>query len=472
MRVSTQEQARAKADPLGRQRLNLEMIGERLGQPDETNIYIDRQSGKRDDRPNLQALLTKISGRQIDWVACDRIDRIGRSIEHNLRLWSIFKDSGVALFIFDWGRFVNFDAYQGAEDWDRFVNDSVVAEKESRVKGRRSHAAHRYNRHLRKANYIMPFGYIRTSEGETKLNLGQYSERHSVQDVVVGMRDIYLSLGSFRGAVPIIAKTYSHKISPVGLARWLCNPVLRGHTPRSVNPNTSLPELYYEDIDLNTHPSEVILTESQYQRVLELRRRNHGGRTQKGKTPTPLAGLCRCALCGYSLTLSTWKGKKKTNRYLACHGRRTRAPESGCWKIPRGEWASIRYEVVENALLLALAERATELANLEQPGVVVPVVSAEDLKVGSQIDRLRKLGSEIGSDFSAEIAKLEAKLQKPKPNQANSMLIAQLVELFSYVDRSSFIAMLLDEEKYDLYHRFVDQIIIDRCVINGIRLKV
>lgn len=475
MRVSTQEQAHAKADPLGRQRLNLDLLGKILGHPEDDHIYIDRQSGKRDDRPQLQALLALVESKIVDWVACDRIDRIGRSVEHNMKLWKLFAASGVQLFIFEWGKFVNFSPYEGSEDWDPFVRDSIRAEQESRIKGKRSYAAHRYSRHLRKANYVLPFGYIRDDEGRTFLDPGQFSERHSILDIAIARRDLYLELGTFRGAVIPLLERYNHKVSPRGLATWLCNPILRGHTPRYVNSKTSLPEFRYADIDYNTHPDQIILTEPQYQRILELRRNRGGSRTQAGKRPAPLAGLCRCALCGYTLTLSKWRGKNHENWYLACHGRRLRYPDSGCWKIPQVEWGSIRYEVVEDSVLLALSKKAQELTDqiLDPPDEDAEPVSSEDLKVISQIAQLERLQREIvGSDFTKDIERLRAKIEKPVPRKPNQDLAIQLKAWFSVTGKGSMIAMLSDTDKYDLLHRFVEVVTIDRKRIVEIRLRV
>ena len=470
LRVSTEEQARAKADPLGRQSLNLSFIGEVLGAPAEKNIFIDKQSGRSDQRPSLQELTNKVAEREVHWVAIDRIDRIGRNIEHNMKLWRLFKDSEVQLFIFDWGRFVNFDDYSGSEDWDKFVNDSTNSERESRIKARRSHAAHRYSRHLKKANYIQPFGYKRTEDGRSVID-------PETRAIALARIDCFFEAGSYRKACELLRERHDHHVSSKGLAGWLVNPVLRGHTPRTVDPNKRGVE-QYSDIDWNTHPDEALISEVTYKKILLARRTGTGGKAGgTHKNPTPLAGLCECALCGHSLTVSRWKGKKHVNSYLACHGRRTRSPSSNCWQIPRDEWRSIRYEVVDQAVMDRLRSRAAELAQLvvEADAETDDQPSEQELTLRDQINRLERLDKELGGGkFTSEIVELKAKLTalNPGKKQPDLYLVQQLIDKFADEGKHPFLTRMTDNIKREFYALFVKKIVIDRNKIVSIELLV
>lgn len=483
MRVSTLEQSRAKADPLGRQKLNLDMVGEILGKPTSKHIYIDRQSGKKDARPELQKLLTDIQLKKINWLACDRVDRIDRDIQHNLKLWDIFKQSGCQLFIFDWGKFLTFDDYskQAADDYDRFVNDSIQAQKESRTKGMRVYASHQYSQHLGKANYYLPFGYVRTEDGKAILDTSQYSDEFTVLDVARGMVQAYLETGSFKGSCRLIYKRYGHEISDTGLNRWLFNPVLRGHMPRYTHQNFSNYKKRYstkidprQRIEYNSHHDQIIVTEKQYERICELHRLAGGLVSQSSKKPTPLAGLCRCANCGFRLSMVAWKNKNSVVRTWSCQGRRKKSPKSSCVNIPQAEWGTIHYSTVEQELIKHLSNRAKELSEslVESYAPDEITLSTKELEIKNQINRLEALGKEIGEDFSIQLSKLYAQLEKPEEKQKpNQELINQLIEIFEIQGLGGSIGMLGDKDKRDIYHRFTEVIYVDRKVIKEIRLR-
>src|SRR3954469_1721704 len=61
---------------------------------DERHLHQDRASGKRDDRPGLKACLADL--RPGDVLAVWKLDRLGRSLSHLIRIIDELKGRGVA----------------------------------------------------------------------------------------------------------------------------------------------------------------------------------------------------------------------------------------------------------------------------------------------------------------------------------------------------------------------------------------
>ncbi len=65
--------------------------------------FVDRVSGARAARPALTALMDAVHRREIDAVACVKLDRLARSVHHLCDLATDLKARGVALVVLDQG---------------------------------------------------------------------------------------------------------------------------------------------------------------------------------------------------------------------------------------------------------------------------------------------------------------------------------------------------------------------------------
>lgn len=481
LRVSTVEQSRSQGDPLGRQKYSLNLLKDcGLTLPKEERIFIDHQSGRKDDRARLNDLIVLIKNRSVEWVATYRVDRMGRDVPYNLKLWELFENTGCALFIFDWGKFVNFDRSSDRGDFYKFVEYSVDADKESHTKAMRTTLTHRYAQQLGKANYILPFGYKRTPEGNAELDYSRLGSGFTVYEIACGRRDIYLETGSFRAASVKLFEKFGQYISPTGFRSWIFNPVLRGHMPRYQDKTRHPNSKGKPRLDRDTHPDQRLISETQHNRIEELAKRARSI-PPKDRKVTPLGGLCWCADCGYRMAMVSWKTSKdkekaKRSRAWGCGGRRLKTPLSSCTRIPRTEWKIIRYEVVEAALWEALAKRADAIANsfLEVEALDEFTPDPDQVKIQAQIDQLRSLAEATDQDLSIAISNLERKLKGPEvqDTDSNRVLREELTALFSQSGPGSFLTMLSDDDRRDIYCRFTDKILISRDRIIDIQLKI
>ena len=95
LRVSTDHQT------TDNQRLELEAMAERLGWNVVAILADEGISGAkgRDQRPAFNQLMTMVTRREIDMVACWSVDRLGRSLQHLVAFLAEINAKGVDLYL-------------------------------------------------------------------------------------------------------------------------------------------------------------------------------------------------------------------------------------------------------------------------------------------------------------------------------------------------------------------------------------
>lgn len=89
---------------------------------DDRNIYMDKQSGKKFDRPQYKKLLRKI--KQGDLLYILSIDRLGRNYEEIQSQWRVLtKEKGIDICVIDMPLL---DTRQGKDLMETFIADLVL----------------------------------------------------------------------------------------------------------------------------------------------------------------------------------------------------------------------------------------------------------------------------------------------------------------------------------------------------------
>ena len=100
-----------------RQRIALQEVG-----VSDTNIYLDKQSGKDFNRPAYRRLIRKL--KKDDLLYIKSIDRLGRNYEEILRQWQILtKEKGIDIIVLDMPLL---DTRRGKDLMGTFLSDIVL----------------------------------------------------------------------------------------------------------------------------------------------------------------------------------------------------------------------------------------------------------------------------------------------------------------------------------------------------------
>jgi site-specific DNA recombinase len=380
------------------------------------DVYADEGiSGKRDDRPELERLLSDLP--KMDRVVITELTRLGRRAKGMLDLFDRFEAEGVGLVAIR----QSIDTSTAAGKLLRTVL-VAVAEFESEQLGERVAAVSASKAAAGKHHGRAPYGYRRKGSeievvpAEASIVRRVFAEAASG----IGQRIIARNLNA-DGVKPQRAKTWTQ--SSIGAI--LRNPA------------------YYGAIRFNgqllTGVHEPVIDKPLFDSVARLREREARTRTGgPGRLPAGphlfTRGMLRCACCGSALTPRTFRenGEIVREAYL-CLNRIENGPEA-C-PLPIVDRASVDLAALDyfqrSALDVEALERDLTAALAEKRAIVgeqVRQARDDERRAGERVDRIRrdyadgKLEAEDWRDlrdqFAGELDGARAELQQAEAREA------------------------------------------------------
>jgi len=511
-RLSSKEQA-FNSPAREQQRTRLETAG-------ATKIFEDIESGRNDDRPRLQKLMTLVANQDVDEVVITRLDRLGRSLPKIRECISIFKEANVNLRILD-------------QDIDLSTSHGMlmlnilgaVAEMESDLISDRVNHGKQHRRNKKAACEAYPWGYrvvndkyeldnrpflcLIEERPPNYLDFYRKSERYKKEDVGREREDELEELQVLRGLttkqlaeellsvffekrsvvatlkfifdkygiVKTSAKTTAHSQvfywSKSGFTGWLTNPVLRGHTVynKSVRKGKKRQENSPESwkIIRDTHLNHRLLTDEdaeEIQHILGANQKLVGENFNRPLGSTVRqeysyqSGLIYCGECGSRCTSKSSTSKGKTYSYFAC-----RHSGLGC-----GNSQSVEKQKIEESLIKYLVRTSRSLHQyIDESGLVDSLESKRLIELKAQLEAANNFPG-----FNINNEKLKKELQQQIEEEMNSFhpLTNQTVEeIIRRGNNLAFWQTLLNEEKVAVYHRLVHKIFLRDGEVTSILLK-
>jgi site-specific DNA recombinase len=461
-RVSSKHQADTNA---------LEQQVERLKHAGAEKLYIDIESGyKGNRREELERLLEDVRARRVTKVVVTRVDRLSRRGKQWFTLVEDFIKSEVQLVVLD--EPIDLTTAAGK------MQAGIVAILAQHHSDQKSESIRHGWEHLRNkgAATKAPFGLIKVGEklerdrrpflclinqkselsscGQTSLT--RYQIAIDIKSTFLEQRSIRRCLQGINQKYGIWVKSHHNKwagrialdmfrFSAPGLRYWLNSPVLRGHTRYRQASGQ-----YEEQIIYNTHPEEIIITESEYleiKQILEWNRNTRGfGSTRQSH---PLSGLVICAECNSTCYKGSGSSKKP---YYQCKNWATRS----C-----SQQKMAPASLIEKAVVEALAQRAEQVASysLDKTDELIEPENIRDLR--SEISNLEALGSN-NPTVKGAIAELNSQLRVLLAQDKSSSTLDRykyqiLRDTFGDTEYWQF---LTDEQKIPIYRALINKILI------------
>lgn len=394
-------------------------------------ILEDVQSGRATDRDGYQQLLELIATGAVSEVLITRVDRLGRDAADTDAAIAFAARKGVVITALDGGQIESLTP-------TGFVMSRIMttmAEMESRMLSQRIKAgiAERRKRQM-PCRGRAPWGY-QISADRTAL------EPHPLEWPRAQQFLRFLAANNWRmntaldewarlslGDIPL------HSCRAV--KAWLKNPILRGGLGYGQQRNH-----VFTHIAWDTHPALIQHTEfAAIERHLEANRRMWGRHSKSQQRL--LTSLCRCGTCGKAMSYAG----SRTIPSVMC---RTR----GCEQ----QYKSTRESLIAGAIAHTLAAHAEALAT-NAPAIDSPEV--EQLK--TSIASLESLADpDLAEAIELKRARLKALSQVPQilPRILQALRDPEMYEQATY------------EELTELYHRFVEQVVVTKQAVERVVLR-
>lgn len=387
-----------------------------------------------------------------------------------------------------------------------------LAEWETDLLSERTRHGKQYRRNNKKACESYPWGYKRVQD-KYELNdssllclledrpinyLELYNEGIeklpglTVKEVARDCIEIFLQEKGLSRAVKAIfckygivktsaKKTGSNGIfhwTPVGLGRWLTNPVLCGHTAYLKRLTIGKGQRKENDpnnwqIIENTHPEHRFLTDEE---ALEIKRiikfNTRIGQQSFNRDPncpdsyreyTYQSGLVFCAECGSKCISKTKETNLGKYQYFAC-----RYAKMGC-----GNRRSTRKQNIESALIKTLVHKSTTLiiAQEAEPQPSFQRKSENLKKLESKLETLEQI-----QDFDPDLESLKNKIRQQiveevNPFISNSLENKTVEEIICAGNNLVIWHTLSNDNKVKVYHKLVQRITIRDSSVESILFK-
>lgn len=394
-------------------------------------ILEDVQSGRATDRDGYQQLLELIATGSVNEVVITRVDRLGRDAADTDAAIAFAARKGVAITALDGGHIESLTP-------TGFVMSRIMttmAEMESRMLSQRIKAGLNERRKRRMpCRGRAPWGY--------QLNADRTAlEPHPLEWPRAAQFLRILAANNWRMNTALDEwARLSLGLIPLNSCRavkaWLKNPILRGGLGYGQQKNH-----VFADIAWDTH--EALVSHSDFaaiERHLEANRRMWGRHSKKEQRL--LTSLCRCGSCGKAMSYAG----SRTIPAVMC---RTR----GCEQ----QYKSTHESVIAGAIAYTLADHAEALATN------APVADNPEIQqLKASIASLEALADpDLAEAIELKRARLKTLSQSPQvaPEVLKALRDPRLYEEATY------------EELTQLYHRFVEQVVVTRQEVERVVLR-
>lgn len=484
-RVSSREQAE-NTNALAQQK-------ERLWAYGIDKLFCDVQTGKKDDRHELEEVMRLVYAGKVRTLVITRIDRLTRSLIKLRKIIQELQKHGVNLVILD--QKLDLGTPQGKLMLNML---GVLSEWEIDLLSERVKHGKRHQRSQHWANASCPWGYqvidrqyvldrtpflcLLSDRPDNYKELSQVTNPallpgRTIAELGRNCIDLFFEFRGIRRTLKAIFAKYglgktsaksngTDKVfhwTPRGFSLWLTNPVLEGHTAYlqyvvTDGKRVNLPRDKWQVIP-DTHPEQRLLREGEAAAIETIIQANsskgrgcfqtNGAGSDNYRPFSYQIGLIYCGECGSRCT-SKGSSTKAEYLYYAC-----RHAGLGCTNHQ-----GVRRQSIEQALIEALVEKSQSLSQDDAAIVAPPAEQSETLaRLESQLAALEQIPG-----FNPDIDDLKQKLQQQITDEKNPFLSKEKVldrsveELIRAGNNLAIWHLLTSDEKVEIYPKLVKKI--------------
>ena len=469
-RVSTASNDQAQA---------LERQIDRLKSAGAEEVFVDVESGAKDDRKNFLHILELVRDHRVDEVIVTEQARLGRSILAIQRVIETFLKANVNLRVLDG----SVDLSTAAGRMQVNVMAAVAQHERERIV-ERVLTGWSYTRKMVKP-VNPPFGYYVLENkfhlDRRPVDFADYTRADVARELVEG----FLEHKSLRGTLKAFGNRYQElraTIGPIksipksvsGLRDWINNPVLRGHTrykPRGANvTNNRIKDVADRGepiIHYNTHPDQIIISPDEYREIeaiLEFNHQYHGFVTSF-EQKYALSGLVKCGKCGGNCNVIG--NSRAGGKYYQCNASKLTNVEDWESHLHR---KAVHASVLEAAVIKALVERAEEINEIAQtlPDKIEP---KELLEMREKLEGLEKLPFDL--DIEEAKLKLRSRMENLKHElKEETESKSSNRSLLSAFNDPNFWHTIDIDRKVTIFRGLISRVVIAKGDILRIELRV
>ena len=435
-RADLEAEARGEGETLARHLQTLTLLAARLSldvPPDA--IYREIVSGDTiAARPMMQRLLQEVQDGKWQGVLCTEVERLARgdTIDQGI-VANAFKYSNTKII-------TPAKVYDPNNEMDEefFEFSLFMARREYKAIKRRMQAGRAAS--VREGHYVggkRPYGYeVVKCQGSKGYTLKQIPEEAKIVRLVY---DMYLYQGHGTASIAthlnsLGSTTYNghpwdagsvRKMleQPVyaGFVQWLKRESKKTVTPEGYTVNRPLSDRYILARGLH----DPIVSEEEYNRVREVAAtRRTIAQVQNKHIASPLAGLARCACCGYALT----RRPNRDDVFLVC-------------RKPFCHNSSVRMDTAVSAVLGALRQWVEQYSDKGSP---LGTPSSKSLPLGGGAERSEAERVNEGRDLELSAAQDALTTAQRQLTTAQEMLERGVYSVDEYINRRHALQSKID----------------------------
>lgn len=477
--------------------ITLEQQIHRLKEAGAEEVYYDLESGRKDNRLKLNQLITEAKQGKVKKIICTRVDRFSRKASSTIKIVEeLYSQYNVDF------EFLDEPFLKNLEDPNTKMMlgmQAILAQRESDCISQRIKNGVRYKRFkglplnnktsygysvnpitksyiLNKTPYLCLINSRDTAQGISEADIAReiIMNFFRLKSVAAALKEIHLKYGiPFKNSS---AKDSIGLMSTGHAARWIRNPILRGHTAYTKEEilnqysGSSRFDRGFTNLDdytivKDTHPTETLLSEGEFEIIDIILNSCAAGPVTGIKSKAYFNGIIFCEKCRKAMT--TRHGEKYL--YYFCRYSRADCPNN----------KSIREDELHRLIVQEVFHKSREMHSLEENLEKVNYSSDNLDRLQKKLDTILELLRDDPNDDTLLAARNNYIIQMSNERNYLNLPLEKVIdktaiEIINHpaLKNIGFIYPLSHDNRRIIYHKLINKIVISNGEVKSIQFNI